>query len=228
MYINKVTNFRVASASYYWSRAATATGRLAQVCLWTRSDIMARAGCRRCSSRGERTRLPCSVGFVLGPLQEYLSPQGRQRGAIRSRGQGSSSSTVRTTWDLSSEGRLVHQTDRRSHQGTHEHPQFRRGTGLSDARLKRPRARKTFLSPLQLFVVASQRRCKKSANQREVLSLVLFTDEALQLCDGDAFTADSATNGRTGKRMSHRDRRLGTSTWRRKTPRSLEIQVVQP
>ena len=120
--------------------------------------------------------------------------------------------------DLSSEGRLVHQMDRRSLQGPHDQRrQFRRGTGQSDVRRKRPRARKTLpVAAPQLLVVASQRRCKNSANQREVLSLVLLTvgltDEALQLCDGVKFMADNATGGRTSKRRSHRDRRLGTIT----------------
>ena len=88
--------------------------------------------------------------------------------------------------------------DGRCHQGQHsQHRQFRTGTGQSDVRRRRPRARKTFpVTTLQLPVVASQRRGKNRTNLSEVLSVVPLTagltDEALQLRDGDACLGDSA------------------------------------
>ena len=46
MYINKVGTFGVASASYYWSRAASALGRLTQYITGTNCQYVAPVGGR--------------------------------------------------------------------------------------------------------------------------------------------------------------------------------------
>ena len=121
VYINKVGTFGVASASCFWSRAAAQCipGRVATT--WhqlVEDDFISRRAGQTAVQRWFRS-LSCAR-----PL-EYLSIE-----------KTAGSDTV--TWvgfellhrmyhlDLSSDSRLVHQMDRKSHQGTHDqNRQFR-------------------------------------------------------------------------------------------------------
>ena len=193
---------------------------------------MAPAGCRRFSSRGERTRLPCSVGFVLCPLLDSWSTSllgedsGKRYGHV---GRVRAPPQCVPPGDLSSEGRLVHQMDRRSNQGTHDqHRQFRRGTGKSDVRRRRHSSTK------DLSCRRSTAFCRCIPEARTVPTNVKYflsclsrqvSQTKVTTVRSEMHSWHSATSGRTGKVEGIGGWAPGYLT---KTPRSLEIQVVQP
>ena len=174
---------------------------------------MAPAGCRRFSSRGERARQGCSVGFVLCPLLDRWSTSllGEDSGE-----RGSDTVTwvgfelLHSTYHLGISARraawFIRWTEEVVRASTINTASSEEGLGrvmYAAGALEHER-------PVLLPLWHPRGVVRTVPTYVSYLSRGL-TDEALQLSDGDSLMTDSAAGGRPTKRRSYGDRRLGTS-----------------
>ena len=220
VYINKVGTFGVASASYYWSRAASALGRLTQYITGRTANTwhqlvaddfhLEASGTEHtaalisffvlCSTAG----VPLSwektaggdkvtwVGFELLHDTYHLGISERRAAWFIKWAEEVASSQIVNTASFEGLGRLMCVA------------------GATRTREALP------VSAPQLLLSAPQRSCKESAFLREVFPAIPLTSSlavsSLQLRDGDASLGNSPSGRRTGERRQDRDRRLGTRT----------------
>ena len=220
VFINKVGTFGVASASYYWSRAASALGRLTQ-CITGRTAntwhqlvaddfhfeasgpeyraalisffvLCATAGVPLSWSKTAGGDKVMWVGFELLHSTYHLGISERRAAWFTKWAEEvASSHTINTASFEEGLGRLMYVA------GVLEYETF-------------------LVASLQLPLSAPQRSCEESTGLREVFSAIPLTSSLvvspLQLCDDDASLGYSLSGRRTGESRQDRDRRLGTRT----------------
>ena len=124
---------------------------------------------------------------------------------------------------------MVCQVGRRSRQLTcSQHNELRGRTRLLVRRSGHRTQEALSVAASLLSRTPPQGSCEKSARLLPAVPLTAsLTVEALRLCDGVASLGNSTPGRRTSQRTQNRYRRLGTRTRRRRTPLSLEFQVVR-
>ena len=195
VYINKVGTFGVASASYYWSRAATALGRLTQYITGRTANTWHQLVAGRLSPGGQWDRVSDRSDLFLCSLRDswstsLLGEDGRRRQSHVGRVRAPPPHVP--PGDLGKTRGLVREVGRGSRQlRQHQYSQLRRGARAVDVCSWSARVRETLpVAVVQLPLSAPQRSCEEGPSSRETFPAVPFspslTVSALQLCDHDA------------------------------------------
>ena len=155
VYVNKVGTFGVASASYYWSRAASVVGRLTQHFTGRSANTWRQfvADDIDLEESGTEYRAAMLSFFVLCSTAAVLLSWGKTAGGDKVTWVGSRSSTARTTW----ESRNGVRAEEVSSSDTVNTTKLPGRTGPLDVRRRALEHERPFLSPLCSFLAVHSR-----------------------------------------------------------------------
>ena len=237
VFINKVGTFGVASASYYWSRAASALGRLTQYITGRTANTWHQlvADDFHLEASGPEYRAALISFFVLCATAGVPLSWEKTAGGDKVTWVGFE--LLHISYHLAISEQRAAWFTKWAEEVASSHPintaSFEEGLGRLMCVAGALEYERPFLSPLCCFLSlhprGAVRRVPAYAKyflrylSRQV-SLSRHYNCAMMLRS----LGYSPSGGRTGKSRQDRGRWLGTRTRRRRTPRSLEIQVVQP